>query len=171
MLTYKLCSNRWKGKSTKKPKMALQFHEIFVNIYQYSDIWSKYVYAIIYNPQKDSFFNINLRNNPEDTKGNDDLENETKIPSVPKHYCWEQQLLFQKQKYITLTSHGGRSSVGRAQDCGSCGRGFDSRRSPHYEELIRISQTAKHALRVFLFALVRYIATMRLLCLSHRILL
>ena len=28
--------------------------------------------------------------------------------------------------------HGGRSSVGRALDCGSSGRGFKSRRSPHF---------------------------------------
>ncbi len=27
--------------------------------------------------------------------------------------------------------YGDRSSVGRAQDCDSCGRGFDPHRSPH----------------------------------------
>ncbi len=27
---------------------------------------------------------------------------------------------------------GERSSVGRVQDCDSCGRGFDPRRSPHF---------------------------------------
>ena len=29
-------------------------------------------------------------------------------------------------------NYGGRSSVGRALDCGSSGRGFKSRRSPHF---------------------------------------
>ena len=35
---------------------------------------------------------------------------------------------------LTLISlfNGERSSVGRAQDCGSCGRGFNPRRSPHF---------------------------------------
>ena len=30
--------------------------------------------------------------------------------------------------------NGGRSSVGRAQDCDSCGRGFDPHRPPHSSE-------------------------------------
>jgi hypothetical protein len=30
-----------------------------------------------------------------------------------------------------LGRYGGRSSVGRAQGCGPCGRGFESHRSPH----------------------------------------
>ena len=32
---------------------------------------------------------------------------------------------------LTFRTCGGRSSVGRAADCGSAGRGFKSRRSPH----------------------------------------
>ncbi len=37
-------------------------------------------------------------------------------------------------KFVCIASvvYGGRSSVGRAPDCGSGCRGFDPRRSPHY---------------------------------------
>ena len=31
-----------------------------------------------------------------------------------------------------LHAYGGRSSVGRALDCDSSGRGFEPRRSPHF---------------------------------------
>ena len=34
-------------------------------------------------------------------------------------------------KLLMIISYGGRSSVGRAPDCGSGCRGFKSRRSPH----------------------------------------
>ena len=33
---------------------------------------------------------------------------------------------------LRLRRYGGRSSVGRAQDCDSCGRGFNPRRPPHF---------------------------------------
>ena len=33
---------------------------------------------------------------------------------------------------VESPARGGRSSVGRASDCGSEGRGFESRRSPSY---------------------------------------
>ena len=36
------------------------------------------------------------------------------------------------------TQYGGRSSVGRAQDCGSWCRGFDSHRPPHIRENARL---------------------------------
>ena len=32
---------------------------------------------------------------------------------------------------------GGRSSVGRAQDCDSCGRGFDPLRPPHFKSRVQ----------------------------------
>ncbi len=37
---------------------------------------------------------------------------------------------------------GGRSSVGRAPDCGSGCRGFEPRRSPHYSHVQNICDTA-----------------------------
>ena len=35
-----------------------------------------------------------------------------------------------------MSQCGGRSSVGRAQDCDSCGRGFEPLRPPHFSDLI-----------------------------------
>lgn len=35
---------------------------------------------------------------------------------------------------VKQPNYGGRSSVGRAQDCDSCGRGFDPHRPPHFSD-------------------------------------
>ena len=35
-------------------------------------------------------------------------------------------------EFVEKVFYGERSSVGRAQDCGSCGRGFDPHRSPQF---------------------------------------
>lgn len=45
--------------------------------------------------------------------------------------------------FINLPTPGGRSSVGRAVDCGSTGRGFKSRRSPQFSLFFRLIQPFK----------------------------
>ena len=62
---------------------------------------------------------------------------------------------------LALLTDGGRSSVGRAPDCDSGCRGFESRRSPHFSKTliiipsisysgIRNHEHCRNILRVFL---------------------
>ncbi len=66
-----------------------------------------------------------------DTRGAD--PSGTKADCLLTNSGWRYTIALIRQSAVhTTTSHGGRSSAGRAQGCGPCGRGFKPRRSPHF---------------------------------------